>query len=106
MNTKKRQKRKFLDLDNFIEENKFHEKTVNRLILSNHSVPRRCLEVPIYRIFEKLNKFEKVLFYVKTGIFRKIDELLNFETPILRIFRAYLGAEWLQISNQLRKRKI
>ena len=53
--------------------------------------------MPIYRKFEKLNKFEKVLFYVKTGIFRKIDELLNFETPILRIFRAYLGAEWLQI---------
>ena len=49
-------------------------------------------------IFEKLNKFEKVLFYVKTGIFRKIDELLNFETPILRIFRAYLGAEWLHLS--------
>ena len=52
--------------------------------------------MPIYGKFEKLNKFEKVLFYVKTGIFRKIDELLNFETPILRIFRAYLGAEWLQ----------
>ena len=63
----------------------------------NHSAPRRCLEVPIYGKFEKLNKFEKVLFYVKTGIFRKIDELLNFGTPILRIFRAYLGAEWLPV---------